>query len=655
MIMKKRNFIPALLTVWLFAVPGNASGQETKDLTRTEKPKQSDAKELEEVVVTATRIGTPSKEVASSITVITSEEIEQRQKITVLEVLRDIPGLDVVQAGGPGKQTSIFIRGAASEHTLVLIDGVEANDPITPARVFDFAYLTVDNIERIEVLRGPQSTLYGSDAIGGVINIITKKGNGQPSFFLSGEGGSFSTFLERAGIQGGTDRVNYSLGISRIDTDGISAANENLGNTEKDGFENTAVSARLGLIPTQNADIDFFFRYVNGKTDIDNFGGEGGDDPNNVQETELFFLRGQIQLSLLDGFWEPILGFSLTDHHRANNNNPDPDHPNDLTRNSFDGQLLKFDWQNNLLINKNNTLILGLEIEEEEGSSILRSESAFGPFESVFEEETAQTLSLYFQDQVRFRDSFFATAGVRIDDHDRFGTEVTYRIAPAYRFNQTGTFLRATVGTGFKAPTLFQLFSDFGNENLNPEESTGFDVGVEQDLQENKLTVGITYFFNDFDNLITFDPDTNTFQNIVAAESMGVEAFTTVHPINGFSLRVSYTYTDTEDKATGEDLLRRPKNKLGINANYQFLEKGNINVGYIFVGERDDLDFNTFPATRIKLDNYQLVNLAVSYAITDYFQISGRIENLLDEDYEEILGFGTPGLSGFAGVKVSFQ
>jgi len=651
--MKKWEFVTVLLGS-LFVTSSIVSAQESKDSPKVGKTEQPKEKDLEEVVVTATRIETPSWEVASSITLITAEEIKQQQKITVLEVLRDVVGLDVVQTGGPGKLTPIFIRGAASEHTLVLIDGVEANDPISPARSFDFAYLTVDNIERIEVLRGPQSTLYGSDAIGGVVSIITKKGKGKPSFFISGEGGSFSTFTEKAGVNGGNEWMSYSFSISRIDTDGISAASGELGNTEEDGFENTEISARLGLVPTKSTGVDFFLRSINGEIDIDNAGGVGGDDPNNIQETEQLFFRAQVWLALLDGLWEPKLGFSLTDHHRTNDDDPDADHPDDLVRSFFDGQILKFDWQNNLYFHKTSIVILGLEIEEEKGKSEFRSESAFGPFESIFEEETARTIGFYLQDQIRLWDSFFATAGVRIDDHERFGTQVTYRIAPAYRFNQTGTFIKGTVGTGFKAPSLFQFFSDFGDQNLNPEESTGFDVGIEQDLQEKRLTLGATYFFNDFENLITFDSHTSKFQNITAAESMGIELSATIRPIGGLSVRAGYTYTDTENKTSGEDLLQRPKNKFRLDTNYQFLEKGNVNLGFIFVGERDDFDFNAFPVTRVRLHGYLLVNLAAYYDITKNFRVFGRVDNLFDEDYEEVLGFDTPGVSGFAGVEMSF-
>ncbi|MBI4641541.1 MAG: TonB-dependent receptor [Candidatus Tectomicrobia bacterium] len=648
--MKKRGSVTILLLIMLSAIPVLSPAQE--------KEKKAKDGNVEEVVITATRIETPSREVASSITVITEREIENKQKTTVLELLRSIPGLDVVQQGGPGRVASIFIRGAKVEHTLVLIDGVEVNDPISPGRAYDFANLTTDNIERIEILRGPQSTLYGSDAIGGVINIITKKGEGKPGFFISTQGGSFTTFRENAGVSGGNKRVNYSLGISRFDTNGISAASEKDGNREKDDYKNTSLSGRLGLTPTEIFGIDVFLRYIDSRFDIDNFGGVGGDDPNRRSDSRQLFFRTEARLSLFDDLWDQKLGFSLTDHDRNDNDDPDADHPLDFLRSSFSGQLLKFDWQHNFVLHETNTLTLGLETEEEKGESDFRSESAFGPFTSRFEEKTARTTGFYLQDQIKLLSSFFTTLGVRLDDHSRFGSEVTYRIAPAYLFKETGTKIKATYGTGFKAPTLFQLFSSFGNENLNPEKSRGWDIGIEQDLWEKRLTLGVTYFRNDFDNLIdfVFDPSTfeSGFENVAEAESKGIELFASIRPIDDLSIRASYTYTDTEDKSTGEELLRRPKNKFGLDLDYRFLEMGNVNLTLVYVGKRDDLDFSTFPAARVALGSYTLVNLAASYAITKNFQLFGRVENLLDDQYEEVKGFGTPGISAFAGAKVSF-
>jgi len=653
-----------VLLALLFVVPSMVAAQESEFTEVPETTKQSDSKEkkgkeekTEEVVVTATRIETASSEVGSSITVITNQQIEQRQNTTVPEILRTVPALDVVRSGGPGGQTSVFIRGAKSEHTLVLIDGIEMNDPITPGRSYDFANLTTDNIERIEIIRGPQSTLYGSDAIGGVINIITKRGKGKPSGFVSAEGGSFNTFTEKAGVSGGNKWANYSLGISRWDTDGISAANEKDGNHEKDGYENTSIFTRLGVTPAENLDADFILRYINAKADIDNSGGVGGDDPNNKADLEQLFFRTQVRLFLFNDLWEQKLGFSLTDLDRDYRNDTDADHPSDLDRSSYDGKILKFDWQHNLYLHETNTLTLGIENEEEKGKSKYYSESAWGPYTSSFKEKTARTTGYYLQDQVKLRDSWFTTLGVRLDDHSRFGSETTYRIASAYLVRQTGTKFKGTYGTGFKAPSLYQLYSQYGNQNLDPEESTGWDIGVEQSLFDKKLILGVTYFSNEFDELIEFvgyESGTSKYINVAEAEAKGVEVFASVRPIGDLIFRASYTYTDTEDKETGKDLLRRAQNKFGLDVNYQFMDKGNVNLSLVYVGKRDDNDYSTWPATRVELDDYVLANLAASYDITRNIQVFGRVENFLDEDYEEVKGFGTPELSAFAGCKLLF-
>lgn len=614
---------------------------------------------LEKVVVTATRVETPMEEIASSVTVISSKEIERKQKTTVLEVLKGLPGLDVVQNGGVGGATSIFLRGANSEHTLVMIDGVEVNDPISPGRSYDFAHLTVDNIERIEVIRGPQSTLYGSDAIGGVVNIITKKGEGKPKFFLSAEGGSFTTFREATGISGGNKWVNYSFALSRFDTEGISTASKKDGNYERDGYENTSLSAKLGFKPMDNLGIDFILRYMDAKTELDNFAGVGGDDPNYVQKSNQFLFKTQVGLSLFDQVWSQKLGLALNDHNRDIKNKKDSQHPFDYEKGRYDGQLLKFDWQHHLQLHKTNALTFGLEYEREEGKSKYYWESLWGPGQSIFPKKTANIKGYYIQDEIKLWDRLFATLGIRIDDHSRFGSETTYRVAPAYLIKETDTKIKGTFGTGFKAPTLYQLFAPatlwgpIGNKDLKPEKSKGWDFGVEQNFFKNRVTLGATYFRNDFKDLIQFDWGQG-YINIAKAKTEGVELFASAKPIDDLTLRINYTYTDTEDKTTGEALIRRPKNKIGFDINYHFLNNGNVNLGVIYVGKRDDLDFSISPSRRVKLDQYTLVNLAVSYDITKNFQLFGRVENLLDKEYEEVKGFGTPGLSFFGGMKLSF-
>ena len=383
----------------------------------------------------------------------------------------------------------------------------------------------------------------------------------------------------------------------------------------------------------------------------------GGDDPNNKADLEQLFFRTQVRLFLFNDLWEQKLGFSLTDLDRDYRNDTDADHPSDLDRSSYDGKILKFDWQHNLYLHETNTLTLGIENEEEKGKSKYYSESAWGPYTSSFKEKTARTTGYYLQDQVKLRDSWFTTLGVRLDDHSRFGSETTYRIASAYLVRQTGTKFKGTYGTGFKAPSLYQLYSQYGNQNLDPEESTGWDIGVEQSLFDKKLILGVTYFSNEFDELIEFvgyESGTSKYINVAEAEAKGVEVFASVRPIGDLIFRASYTYTDTEDKETGKDLLRRAQNKFGLDVNYQFMDKGNVNLSLVYVGKRDDNDYSTWPATRVELDDYVLANLAASYDITRNIQVFGRVENFLDEDYEEVKGFGTPELSAFAGCKLLF-
>ncbi len=642
-----KGLISILLSLTLFvSFPFSLFAQE-KEVT------------LGKVVVTATRVETPMEEIASSVTVISSEEIERKKKTHVMEILRGIPGLDVVRTGGAGKNTSVFIRGANSEHTLVMIDGVEVNDPISPGRSYDFAHLTVDNIERIEVIRGPQSTLYGSDAIGGVVNIITKKGEGKPKFFLSAEGGSFTTFREATGISGGNKWVNYSFALSRFDTEGISTASKKDGNYERDGYENTSLSAKLGFKPMDNLGIDFILRYMDAKTELDNFAGVGGDDPNYVQKSNQFLFKTQVGLSLFDQVWSQKLGLALNDHNRDIKNKKDSQHPFDYEKGRYDGQLLKFDWQHHLQLHKTNALTFGLEYEREEGKSKYYWESLWGPGQSIFPKKTANIKGYYIQDEIKLWDRLFATLGIRIDDHSRFGSETTYRVAPAYLIKETDTKIKGTFGTGFKAPTLYQLFAPatlwgpIGNKDLKPEKSKGWDFGVEQNFFKNRVTLGATYFRNDFKDLIQFDWGQG-YINIAKAKTEGVELFASAKPIDDLTLRINYTYTDTEDKTTGETLIRRPKNKIGFDLNYRFLKRGNANLGVIYVGKRDDKDFSISPPRRVKLDQYTLVNLAASYDISKNFQLFGRVENLLDKEYEEAKGFGTPGLSIFGGIKLSF-
>jgi vitamin B12 transporter len=625
--------------------------EETEDKALLQKPRH-------DVVVTATRIETPSKEVASSITVITRADLARANRSTVLDVLEDVVGTAAVRSGGIGAAASIMLRGGNSEHTLVLLDGVEINDPMNPSRSCDLAHVALDQVERIEVLRGPQSTLFGSDALGGVINIITRTGEGRPNLSLYGSTGSLSTVETRLGISGASRRISYSLGTAYLRSGGISAADKALaGNAEKDGYRSLSLTGRAGLKLGQNLDLDLTVRGLLTRSEIDNFGGPFGDDPNSSQRYDSLFARTQLRGLFGNGRWESKLGAAVIRSKRLNDNPVDGAHPSDSEKGSFRSGLLKVDWQNNVFLHPSNTLTFGAEYEAERGSSEYRSESLWGPFVSEFPVRNAGDLGIYVQDQVRFGGWFFATTGVRIDSHSRSGTVFTYRLAPAWFIARTGAKLKATLGTGFKSPSLYQLYAPptawgpIGNESLRPEESTGWDAGLEQDLAGGRTRLGATYFRNSFRNLVSFD-NIHGYVNVGRAETKGVELTVETAPSAALSLMASYTRLSAKDKGTGLDLLRRPKDKFSAGLNWNPLPKFNLGLKFSRVGNRSDLDFNTWPSAPLTLRPYTLLDANISYAVVPRTVFFFRFDNILNQRYEMIYGYGTPGLCIYAGIKL---
>lgn len=611
-----------------------------------------------EIVVTASRIATPTKEIATSVTVITKQELEQTQKATVIEALQEVLGLSILQSGPMGSSASVMLRGANSEHTLVMIDGVEVNDPITPSRTYDFSHIRVEGIERIEILRGPQSTLYGSDAMAGVINIITRKGEGKPRFHLSSLGGSYGTFSGSAGLTGSMEKLHYSFWASSLTSQGFSAANAALeGNTEADGYKNLSLSARVGYKASDNIDLDFSARFIDTKSDIDNYGSAFGDDPNNIQTYDSLFLKGHIRGLFLKNRWEQKLTLSHVASNRETDNPTDDQHPLESDRSLYKSRLYKLDWQNNFFLHKSNTLTFGGEYQQEQGESSYYSESIWGPSTSLFPLKKAHSTGVYIQDQMRLAGVFFLTAGIRLDSHSQSGRSITYRIAPAFFIHQTNTKLKATYGTGFKSPSLYQLcapgniWGPIGNENLKPEETTSWDLGIEQDLLDGKVRLGGTYFSSRFENLIDYDY-TQGYINIAKAFSKGIEFLLEFLPVDNLAFSASYSHIVAKDQNTGEALLRRPKDKFTANLNVRFLAKGRFILSMTHIGARDDQEWIDWISTRVQMDPFTLLNAVISWDILPNIQLYLRMDNILDQQYELIKGYGTPGFSMYGGFKI---
>ncbi|MFI5237610.1 MAG: TonB-dependent receptor plug domain-containing protein, partial [Ignavibacteriales bacterium] len=552
---------------------------------------------LSNVVITATKTNTSTLELANSISVIDSSEIVSRNKINLFDLLNSEYGLSITQPGGLGALSTINIRGSNPEHTLVLIDGVEMNMTSDAANVYDFANLPAENINRIEVLRGPQSTLYGSDAMAGVINIITNKGVGKPSLQLSAEGGSYNTFKGSAGFSGNINNFNYLVSLGRTQSDGISSAGEKYGNTETDGYEGHNISSRFGYDFNEQTGINFFLRFTKTETDLDQFGGQFGDDPTYIYDLEEFTSRVEGFFNLFDGLWDQKIGASYYKNSRKYDFDSTMNNP--ASSNSlYEGKKYKVDWQNNFHLFDSNIITVGIDFESEIASAEYYYYSSFGPFESILPESETTTTGFYLQDQLQFSNDLFASAGIRYDNHSLFGGAFTYRFAPAYIFWSTGTKLKATVGTGFNAPSIFYLYDPaYGNAELNPEKNFGWDAGIEQYFWSSGISAGITYFSNDFTDLFGTDENFRTI-NIQNAESNGVEVYTKAVLTTQLDIKLNYTYTNTINKSEestdyNQKLLRRPENKIGLLVNYNFTEMANINLEVIYAGKSEDKDFST--------------------------------------------------------------
>ena len=611
-----------LVTLLLLVIPSSAPGMEEVDVGV--------------VVVSATKTEKDIDRVASSVTVITAKDIEKRQAITVVEMLRNVPGLDVVQSGGPGKGASIFIRGGNSGHTLVMIDGVQVNSPTLGS--YDFSDLTTDNVDRIEVVRGAQSTLYGSDAMAGIINIITKKGKEVTKTDVSAEAGSFNTYRESASISGSNGKNRYSLSLSRIDTDGISAASEKNGNSEKDGYKNSSVSVRWGYRFNEKIDLDITSRYTDSENDLD---AVGADDLNYTQESKALLTSARVS-QIINDRWDHSVQISIVDE---NLKYKDPD--TSWNNSEIDTTIKTADWQHNIsLFDETNTLTFGYEYEKQVGQN-----------SSASINHSVNNNAVYLQNQTSFyNDDLTLTAGVRNDKHSKFGDKTTYRLAASYLFVTSGTRIRGNWGKGFKAPTLNDLFyrdswGSRGNPNLQPEESEGFDVGIEQPFSDVKVTLSATYFRTDYDNLIdwveyaswTYEP-----QNVKKSGVKGWEFELKAKPAGKAYIKGTYTITKTEDKSTGKELARRPENKGYVSIGWQ-PEKTSIDLTVSYVGNRWSNSNNTK-----KLDAYTKADLAVSCNITSMITLFAHVDNLTDEEYEEIKGYGTAGRSYYGGLKATF-
>lgn len=604
----------------------------------------------ENVVVSATRLATPASQVGTSVTVVTAADIAARQARDLPSTLQTVPGLFVEQSGGLGGQTSLFMRGTNSNQTKVILDGIDIADPSTPNNIADIGKLLTGDIARVEVLRGPQSGLYGSDAIGGVIDIVTKAGEGPMKLTAQAEGGSFDTFNQRAAASGSDGGFHYTLTVDHVHAGATPVTPLGLlqpGERRNDDFyDGTQVSTKLGYDVVDGFDIGFVGHYGSslGKITGDAFDPvtfAGYPSPTQTRIATLQYdSRATAHLVSWNGRLDQTVGFGFTD---AVTSSQDPSNGYLLNK----GQRLKLDYQGDIGVTDGETLVVGAETARDANRPGVSFGFPSGPATGI------TTNSGYAEIQSDFGHGLYDSASIRYDSNSRFGDKTTFHVAPAWVIEDTGTRLKASFGTGFKAPALQQLYGGFGaNPLLKPETSIGYDVGFEQSLLGGALTGGATWFHNDIRNLIVNGPaPLFLFGNIGRARTQGVETFLAWKPLETLSLRADYTYTDAIDAGTHLALLRRPRNRVSLTAGWQALPELSFDATLLVTGPQADIGRES--GLSEKLAGYTVLNLAAAYRLTETWSLFGRIENLTNTDYQSPDGFLRPSVGATGGIRVN--
>jgi vitamin B12 transporter len=654
-----RAFVPSrlgrLIALTVMVSP-SISAQEVQDTT-----------ELEELVVTATRVPTPPDAVVSAITVITGEDLRARGIQFVQDALREVPGAAVVQVGSYGGVSSLFLRGGESDYVKVLVDGVPVNQS---GGAYNWANLTTDNVDRIEVLRGPGSVIYGSDAVTGVVQVFTRRGEGRVAIEGSAEAGSFGTLRGQAGVLGGSSRLSYSADASRLSTDGTYPFNNDYGNT--------VLSGSVRGLPDSRSDALLSFRWSDNRYHFPtDFSGMLADSNQSSAEKALSLAgdvgrrlgeRYELRLtaggSRSDGEFDDrsdnagdTLGFGFASHRVSR-----------AERGNLDARL-------NAFLSSTLTLTAGGQIERETERQSGETSSNFGGVTTTPDvpfDRSRTTLGYYAQAVLDLPSGLALNVNGRLDDNSGFGTFFTYRAGVSYRL-PSSTRLRASLGRAFKAPTFCEQFCNapfvVGDSTLRPERSNSWEIGVEQGFSGGDLSIWATYFDQHFRDMILYDGSASpTYLNGAAAQAKGIEAGVTT--ILGSGVRGSASYTYLEAEATddggmpsatftdGERLIRRPAHSAQLALNARLFDRTVMGGTITYVGPRDDVDFNQFPSQRVRLPAYALVDLAAEVEILrpglarPGVSALVRIENLFNERYDQVVGFGGRRRGIFGGARL---
>ena len=620
---------------------------------------------LDEVVVVANRAPEPLSKIGNSVTVLDETTIQSRQEALVSDLLAQTPGVSVARNGGIGQATSVFIRGADSDQTVVLVDGVQLNDPSTTSGGFNFANLLTAGISRIEILRGAQSTLYGSQAIGGVVNIVTADPAAAGAAHVAAEGGSLGTGYVTGDVGGKGDALQWRLSGNWYGTSGIDSFDERYGGVRPNASQIGGGSGQIRYDFTPDLELDLRGYYTEARTDFDGYDtptGAFGDD-HEYGDTSQFVGYAGMTLHSPDRTLTNRLAFQYTS---SDSRYYDPAAPANYGSPSTEtyygiGRNEREEYQGTWDATPTLQAVFGAQHER---STIDTDTPAYDVTPSPLR-NYAVIDSGYVQVQDEVAPGLTVTGGGRFDEHDVYGGHSTTHAAAAWKLNQGDTVLRASFDQGFKAPSLYQLYSNYGNQALRPEQAHSWDAGVEQHAWDERLKLSATYFERYSRELIEFFDCTTPnglcatepygyYANLARAFANGAELQAAAAITQAFAVSANYTLTRTEDRSPGSttfgnELPRRPRNAANVIATYRWPAGVTTGVSVRYSGPSFD-----DAANDIALGGYVLTDARIEYAVADHLDVYARVDNIADKHYETAYLYGNLGRVAYAGMRASF-
>lgn len=626
---------------------------------------QSNQQQLPELVVTADRTPVPLSQTGSSISVVSGETIATSNPGSLVDALRTVPGLDISENGGPGGTANVRIRGGNSGQALVLIDGIRVNDPTAASGDFEFAMFTPSAVERIEVLKGPQSALYGSDAMTGVVNIITKKGSGPAQVNIRTEGGSYGTAITQGSLTGSNGPWSYAFTGGGQHSNGFSrygyripALEARFPNLEKDSFDRVGGSARLGYDDGEGIRLESGIVSSFTRSAYDAGTGAFPDTPSAATRL-LQTVYGRATIDSFGGVLTHAVTVSNT--HTDRSFNDVTYRTNMLPRNTtstvsdYKGDSLGAEYQATLKLGAFGTLIYGAKTQAETAQTSTTALLPIPGAQTPALDRRQDTNSLFALWSAPIGERLTVSLGGRVDDVVDISRFETWRATAAYNIRETGTKFHTSAGTGAKAPTLFQLYDrQYGSTSLTPETSFGYDAGIDQSLFGGRVVLSVTGFANDLNNLINFVSDATRpngyYVNVARAETSGLEVGADVILLPGLmKFNAAYTYLHATDLSTGAVLARRPKNFARFALTITPTDRWMIEPRVTTVSKR----FSS--ANQVgQVDAYTRVDLYSEYRLDANWKVFARGENILNEHYQEVLNFGTTGPAAYAGLNATW-